>query len=58
LRHETLLGKNQRMALQLKNLIRLTPTDRSSIQAQADALRKNGGLPPRVGGEQGALGLN
>jgi deoxyribodipyrimidine photolyase-related protein len=46
LRHEALLAKNQRMALQVKNLVRLTPADRAQIGGQAAAIRENDGAPP------------
>jgi deoxyribodipyrimidine photolyase-related protein len=39
LRHETLLTKNPRMAMQLKNLARLEPPAREAIVAQATAHR-------------------
>ena len=37
MRHETLLKKNPRMALQLKNLARLDGPAREAIQTQAQA---------------------
>ena len=46
LRHEPLLAKNQRMALQVKNLARLKPSERAAIQAHAGMIRQNGGHPP------------
>jgi deoxyribodipyrimidine photolyase-related protein len=49
LRHETLLAKNQRMALQVKNVVRLKPSDRAAIQARANEIRANGGSPLAVG---------
>ncbi len=49
LRHETLLAKNQRMALQVKNVARLKASDRVAIQARADEIRANGGSPLAVG---------
>jgi deoxyribodipyrimidine photolyase-related protein len=49
LRHEGLLAKNQRMALQVKNLARLKPAERTALQAQARAIKANGGAPA-VGG--------
>ena len=49
LRHETLLSKNQRMALQLKNVARLKPTDRVAIQTRADEIRANAGSPLAIG---------
>lgn len=39
LRHEPLLHQNQRMAMQLRNLARLTPARRRAIQVQAEQLR-------------------
>lgn len=39
LRHETLLAKNPRMAMQIKNLLRLTPEKRADIVAAAQAHR-------------------
>lgn len=44
-RHERLLAGNQRMALQVKNLARLSASDRTTIAAQAAAIRANGGRP-------------
>ena len=49
LRHETLLAKNQRMALQVKNVARLKLSDRAAIQARANEIRANGGSPLAVG---------
>jgi deoxyribodipyrimidine photolyase-related protein len=46
LRHEPLLAKNQRMALQVKNLTRLAPAKRTAIRARAAAIRAGGGAPP------------
>jgi deoxyribodipyrimidine photolyase-related protein len=46
LRHEALLARNQRMALQVKNLSRLGPDERAAIRRAADAIRANGGAPP------------
>ena len=54
LRHQTLLGKNQRMALQVKNLARLDGSARRAIQEQARAIKANGGSPVR-GGAPGEL---
>ncbi len=45
LRHEPRLAANQRMALQVKNLVRLKPAERAAIRAQAAAIRANGGAP-------------
>jgi deoxyribodipyrimidine photolyase-related protein len=50
LRHEALLAKNQRMALQVKNLARLTPKARTAIQAQAREIKGNRGMPATTGG--------
>jgi len=56
LRHEKVLAANQRMALQVKNVARLTPTERAAIQAQATALRQRGGQPaPAAAGQELAL---
>ena len=49
-RHEALLAKNQRMALQVKNLARLKPTDRTAIQARAREIKAHGGAPTPAGG--------
>jgi deoxyribodipyrimidine photolyase-related protein len=46
LRHEPVLAANQRMALQVKNLVRLKPAEREAIQARAGEIRANGGAPP------------
>jgi deoxyribodipyrimidine photolyase-related protein len=50
LRHEPALRGNQRMAMQLKNLSRLSPERRVAIQAQASQIRSCGGAPPRTTG--------
>jgi len=50
LRHEPLLAKNQRMALQVKNLARLGPTERAAIQARAADIKSNGGAPQEADG--------
>jgi deoxyribodipyrimidine photolyase-related protein len=50
LRHEAMLAKNQRMALQVKNIARLKPAERAAIRARADAIKANGGAPPAPGG--------
>ena len=39
LRHEKFLAKNQRMAMQLKNLARLDAPKRKAIQQQATQVR-------------------
>ncbi len=56
LRHETLLAKNQRMALQVKNLARLPGTDRTAIQARAREIKRNGGAPEKPVNFLGARG--
>jgi deoxyribodipyrimidine photolyase-related protein len=50
-RHEKLLAGNQRMALQVKNLARLTPADLTAIRTRAAAIRAHGGAPPRETGD-------
>jgi deoxyribodipyrimidine photolyase-related protein len=40
LRHHTRLAKNPRMALQVKNLVRLTDDDRQAVVARAAAIRR------------------
>ncbi len=45
LRNESRLRGNQRMALQLKNLVRLQPAERETIRAQAAAIRRHQGQP-------------
>lgn len=45
LRHESWLLKNQRMALQVKNLARLKPAERAAIRAQAAEIQAQGGAP-------------
>ena len=54
LRHETLLRGNQRMALQVKNVVRLSAAERAAIRARAAAIRAGGGEPPA---EEGMLPL-
>ncbi|MEY4488443.1 MAG: hypothetical protein RIQ79_951 [Verrucomicrobiota bacterium] len=56
LRHERVLAANQRMALQVKNLARLSADQRREITAQAERIKKNGGRPASSGG-QNTLGL-
>jgi len=41
LRHEPALAANPRMVMQVRNLARIGPTERSAIQQQADLLRKS-----------------
>ncbi len=50
LRHEALLAKNQRMALQVKNLARLKPAERALILEKAAALKANDGAPAAADG--------
>jgi deoxyribodipyrimidine photolyase-related protein len=50
LRHQPLLARNQRMALQVKNLARLGKTEREAIQARAREIKDNRGTPPPAGG--------
>ena len=57
LRHEPLLAKNQRMALQVKNIARLKSADRVAIQARAEEIRGNGGAPVAAKAEDGQLAL-
>jgi deoxyribodipyrimidine photolyase-related protein len=45
-RHQALLGQNPRMALQVKNLARITPAEMQAIETRAEAIRR---------GEVGAL---
>ena len=49
LRHEPLLARNQRMALQVKNIARLNPANRAAIQEQAKRIKTNGGAPAARG---------
>ena len=48
LRHEAMLSRNQRMALQVKNLARLDEKARSAITERAARIRQAGGAPPRA----------
>lgn len=48
MRHEPMLAANQRMSLQVRNLARLSPTDRAAIQERAQDIRASGGAPPRA----------
>jgi deoxyribodipyrimidine photolyase-related protein len=50
LRHEPLLAKNQRMALQVKNIARLGESERAAIRARAQEIQSNGGAPKLAGG--------
>lgn len=45
LRHEALLIRNPRMALQVRNLGRVTAADRAAIRSRASEIRANGGAP-------------
>ncbi|MFH1499544.1 MAG: cryptochrome/photolyase family protein [Verrucomicrobiota bacterium] len=54
IRHEELLAANQRMALQVKNVARLSPDETAAIQARAAEIRQNHGAPPRDGDLFGA----
>lgn len=47
-RHEPLLARNQRMALQVKNLARLDTAARTAIADRAAHIRREGGAPPRA----------
>lgn len=46
LRHAPVLGRNPRMALQVKNLARLTEPQRAAIRQRAAAIQTGGGVPP------------
>jgi deoxyribodipyrimidine photolyase-related protein len=46
-RHETSLQRNSRMAFQVRNLARLDAATRRAISQRAQAIRANGGAPPR-----------
>lgn len=48
LRHEPLLARNQRMALQVRNLARLDDSARVAIIGRATDIREAGGAPPRA----------
>jgi deoxyribodipyrimidine photolyase-related protein len=50
LRHEPLLAKNQRMALQVKNIARLGESERAAIRARVQEIQNNGGAPKLAGG--------
>lgn len=39
-RHETVLRKNQRMSLQVRNIDRIQPEERAAIESAADAIRE------------------
>jgi deoxyribodipyrimidine photolyase-related protein len=45
IRHERLLAANPRMALQVKNVARLSPGEVTAIQAKAAEIRRHGGAP-------------
>ncbi len=40
MRHETLLAKNPRMALQVKNVARMTDSQKQAVMIRADAIRR------------------
>ena len=40
MRHETLLAKNPRMALQVKNVVRMTDSQKQAVTVRADAIRR------------------
>jgi deoxyribodipyrimidine photolyase-related protein len=40
MRHETLLAKNPRMALQVKNVVRMTDSQKQAVTLRADAIRR------------------
>jgi deoxyribodipyrimidine photolyase-related protein len=40
MRHETLLAKNARMALQVKNVARMTDSQKQAVKIRADAIRR------------------
>jgi deoxyribodipyrimidine photolyase-related protein len=40
MRHETLLARNARMALQVKNLVRMTESQKQAVTVRADAIRR------------------
>ncbi len=40
MRHETLLAKNARMALQVKNVARMTDIQKQAVKLRADAIRR------------------
>lgn len=46
-RHGQLLATNQRMALQVKNLARLTSAERAAVEKRATEIRTHGGAPRR-----------
>jgi deoxyribodipyrimidine photolyase-related protein len=48
MRHEATLGRNQRMALQVKNIMRMTDEQRRAVQERAAAIRR-GALAARLG---------
>ncbi|MES2980052.1 MAG: cryptochrome/photolyase family protein [Pseudomonadota bacterium] len=47
IRHEAMLAKNQRMALQVKNLVRLGEADKEAVRQRAAAIRRNEMGPTR-----------
>ena len=40
MRHETLLAQNVRMALQVKNVARMTDSQKQAVTLRADAIRR------------------
>jgi deoxyribodipyrimidine photolyase-related protein len=54
-RHEARLAANPRMALQVKNLARLSADARAAIRERAAAIRANDGRPPSAGAPQASL---
>jgi deoxyribodipyrimidine photolyase-related protein len=40
MRHEALLAKNARMALQVKNVARMTVSQKEAVKLRADAIRR------------------
>jgi deoxyribodipyrimidine photolyase-related protein len=54
-RHEARLAANPRMALQVKNLARLSADARAAIRERAASIRANDGRPPSAGAPQASL---
>lgn len=55
MRHETLLGKNARMALQVKNVARMTDAQKQAVTLRADAIRRGEvGMNEKANGEANA----
>ncbi|MEY4266190.1 MAG: hypothetical protein RIS90_725 [Pseudomonadota bacterium] len=57
LRHQALLASNPRMALQVKNVARLTDAQQQAVRARAEALRRGEVGEATGGGAEGAEGL-